>query len=276
MSLGLAFAQGLIGGFTKNIEREQDARGADDKRLADLQDMLFQGTINAAANGKPVPKELGERLKSAKSQLKNREGINIFGTNPSERLSIDMDGLSGVINEVGTYGRTYGTGKYLVGFKTERDGKVANYRDWLSEVSAYKPGSPQYQSLVNLRANQPFQWNLLYQDIKASQNGLYENNTANDPEGLSGFVPDYSGTLEGAAYFGLDKVSGINYFDANKMLQFKDGTTTDTSSNIDENVIYDARITAVKNQQKNNKKRIFLKLQLCSNLKMDSQTCKLT
>ena len=88
MSLGLAFAQGLIGGFTKNIEREQDARGADDKRLADLQDMLFKGTINAAANGKPVPKELGERLKSAKSQLKNREGINIFGTNPSERLSI--------------------------------------------------------------------------------------------------------------------------------------------------------------------------------------------
>ena len=100
MSFGLAFAQGLIGGFTKNIEREQDARGADDKRLADLQDMLFQGTINAAANGKPVPKELGERLKSAKSQLKNREGINIFGTNPSERLSIDMDGLSGIMNGV--------------------------------------------------------------------------------------------------------------------------------------------------------------------------------
>ena len=110
MSLGLAFAQGLIGGFTKNIEREQDARGADDKRLADLQDMLFQGTITAAANGKPVPKELGERLKSAKSQLKNRKGINIFGTNPSERLSIDMDGLSGVVNgvdanliEIGSY-----------------------------------------------------------------------------------------------------------------------------------------------------------------------------
>ena len=262
MSIGLAFVNGLVGGFQKNIEREQIARDADDQRLARLQDTLFNMTGTAVANGKPVPKQLGDMLKKAKEDVGNRPDIGLFGTGKADRLSLDfneemMSKLSQNVNDVSKFGRTYGTGKYLVGFKTKREGKVANYRDWLSEVSAYKPGSPQYQSLVNLRANQPFQWNLLYQDIKASQNGLYENNTANDPEGLSGFVPDYSGTLEGAAYFGLNNVSAINYFDANKMLQFKDGTTTDTSSSIDENVIYDARITAVKNQQKNNKKMNF-------------------
>ena len=262
MSIGLAFVQGLVGGFQKNIEREQIARDADDQRLAGLQDTLFNMTGTAVANGKPVPKQLGDMLRKAKEDVGNRPSIGLFGTGKADRLSLDfneemMSKLSQNVNDVSKFGRTYGTGKYLVGFKTKREGKVANYRDWLSEVSAYKPGSSQYQSLVNLRANQPFQWNLLYQDIKASQNGLYENNTANDPEGLSGFVPDYSGTLEGAAYFGLNNVSAINYFDANKMLQFKDGTTTDTSSSIDENVIYDGRIAAVKTRQKNNKKKEF-------------------
>jgi len=31
MSIGLAFVQGLVGGFQKNIEREQTARAADDQ-----------------------------------------------------------------------------------------------------------------------------------------------------------------------------------------------------------------------------------------------------
>jgi len=56
MSFGLAFVQGLVGGFQKNIEREQIARDADDQRLAGLQDTLFQMTGTAVANGKPVPK----------------------------------------------------------------------------------------------------------------------------------------------------------------------------------------------------------------------------
>ncbi len=259
MSFGLAFVQGLVGGFQKNIDREQTARDADDQRLAGLQDTLFQMTGTAVANGKPVPKQLGDMLRKAKEDVGNRPSIGPFGTGKADRLSLDfneemMSKLSQNVNDVSKFGRTYGTGEYLVGFKTKRDGKVANYRDWLSEVSAYKPGSSQYQSLVNLKANQPFQWNLLYQDIKASQNGLYENHTANDPEGLSGFVPDYSGTLEGAAYYGLDKVSAINFFDANKLLQFKNEETTDTSSNIDDNVIYNARIDAVRNKQKANKK----------------------
>ena len=62
MSFGLALAQGLIGGFTKNIEREQDARISDDQRMADLQDMFFQGTIKSAQDGTPMPKQIGGKL----------------------------------------------------------------------------------------------------------------------------------------------------------------------------------------------------------------------
>ena len=254
MSFGLAFAQGLVGGFRKNIEREQQARVTDDERYAGLQDMLFKGTMEAAKDGKPMPKFIGDKLRDAKQQIDDRPDIGLFGTGVADRLNIDMTELAGNINNIEKYGRTYGTGKYLVGFKTKREGKIANYRDWLAEVSAYKPGSSEYQSLVNLRINQPFQWNLLYEDIKASQNGLYENAEKNDPDRKNIFQKDYTGTLEGAAYEGLNKVSAINFFDDNKLLQMKNGETTDTSSNIDEVVIYNGRVNAIRSKQKANKK----------------------
>jgi len=101
MSIGLAFVQGLVGGFQKNIEREQTLRAADDQRLAGLQDMLFQGTIEAAKAGKPVPKFLGEKLKQAKTQVANRPSIGPFGTGIADRLDIDLTGLAGEMNSIG-------------------------------------------------------------------------------------------------------------------------------------------------------------------------------
>ena len=99
MSIGFAFAKGLIGGFQKNIETEQGLRGLDDQRLAKLQDALFTGTLDAAKSGKPVPQHLGAALRRGKKQLSEREGINLFGTNTAPRLDIDLTGLSGVLNE---------------------------------------------------------------------------------------------------------------------------------------------------------------------------------
>src|SRR6056300_856603 len=101
MSIGLAFVQGLVGGFQKNIEREQTLRTADDQRLANLQDMLFQGTIEAAKAGKPVPKFLGEKLKQVKEQVANRPDIGPFGTGVADRLDIDLTGLAGQMNGIG-------------------------------------------------------------------------------------------------------------------------------------------------------------------------------
>ena len=41
MSIGLAFVKGLVGGFSKNIEREREARGEDDARIAELENFVF-------------------------------------------------------------------------------------------------------------------------------------------------------------------------------------------------------------------------------------------
>ena len=101
MSIGLAFAQGLIGGFTKNIEREQIARDADDQRLAGLQDTLFAATAKAAAEGNPVPKQLGEILKTAKTDVGNRPDIGLFGAGKADRLNLDFTGLAGTMNNIG-------------------------------------------------------------------------------------------------------------------------------------------------------------------------------
>ena len=100
MSIGLAFAQGLIGGFQKNIEREQIARDADDQRLAGLQDTLFAATAKAAAEGNPVPTQLGEILRTAKTDVDKRPDIGLFGTGKADRLNLDFTGLAGIINGV--------------------------------------------------------------------------------------------------------------------------------------------------------------------------------
>ena len=101
MSFGLAFAQGLVGGFTKNIEREQIKRDADDQRLAGLQDMLFQGTIKSAQDGTPMPQQIGDMLKKAKEDIANRPNIGPFGRGKADPLNLDFDKLSGVVNGVG-------------------------------------------------------------------------------------------------------------------------------------------------------------------------------
>lgn len=101
MSIGLAFVQGLVGGFQKNIEREQALRTADDQRLAGLQDTLFQATAKAAAEGNPVPSQLGDMLRKAKQDIADRPDIGLFGTGKAERLNLDFTGLAGTMNDVG-------------------------------------------------------------------------------------------------------------------------------------------------------------------------------
>ena len=40
MSIALGFIKGLVGGFTQNIAQEQQARGADDQRVAELENLM--------------------------------------------------------------------------------------------------------------------------------------------------------------------------------------------------------------------------------------------
>jgi len=89
MSIGLAFVKGLVGGFQKNIDREREARGADDARIAELENFVFEAATDPK---KRVPKELGRIIQDGKRQLADREPIDIFGR-AGDRLSLDMTNL---------------------------------------------------------------------------------------------------------------------------------------------------------------------------------------
>ena len=96
MSFGLGLVKGLVGGFTRNIEEERQARAADDQRLATLEDTLFAAALDPK---KKVSKELGNMLKEAQTTLEDRGSIDIFGR-AGPRLKLDMDKLQNVINTV--------------------------------------------------------------------------------------------------------------------------------------------------------------------------------
>ena len=122
MSIGLAFVKGLVSGFSKNIDREREARGADDARIAELENFVFEAATNPK---KRVPEELGNILRDAKTQVAGRGPIDILGR-PSDRLNLDMTRLKTMVDEVdeqkfltfGTYkmpiNAEYRTGKSIV------------------------------------------------------------------------------------------------------------------------------------------------------------------
>jgi hypothetical protein len=95
MSIGLAFVKGLVGGFSKNIEREREARGAEDARIAELENFVFQAATDPK---KRVPEELGNILRDAKQQVADRDPIDIFGR-AGDRLNLDMSNLKTMIDE---------------------------------------------------------------------------------------------------------------------------------------------------------------------------------
>ena len=92
----LGLVKGLTGGFTRNIALEQEARGADDARVAALEDTIIKASTDPK---KRVPLALGNMLKDAQSQLEKRGPINIFGQE-GPRLKLDMDKIAGLMNEV--------------------------------------------------------------------------------------------------------------------------------------------------------------------------------
>ena len=96
MSIALGFIKGLVGGFTQNIAQEQQARGADDQRVAELENLILQASLDPK---KRVPKEVGNALKQARADLSKRGSIDLFGR-AGPRLQINMDEISKVVNEV--------------------------------------------------------------------------------------------------------------------------------------------------------------------------------
>jgi len=141
MSIGLAFVQGLVGGFQKNIEREQTSRTTQDQRLASLQDTLFAATAKAAAEGNPVPASLGMKLKQAKidlDQSRKDNPIGLFGTGKADPLNLDITEIAGTMNDVGGSYFELGNLKIPMGplYAKEKDPFRRSYL-FLTEIDKY-------------------------------------------------------------------------------------------------------------------------------------------
>lgn len=115
MSIGLSFVRGLIGGFQKNIDREREARGADDKRIADLENFVFEAATDPK---KRVPKELGRIIQDAKQQVSGRKPIDIFGR-AGDRLNIDMTNLQQTVAEADDDKKFLTFGQYKMPISSE-------------------------------------------------------------------------------------------------------------------------------------------------------------
>ena len=89
MSFGLGLVKGLVGGFTRNIQQEQQARAKDDTRIAELENFIIEASLDPK---KRVPQELGNMIKNAKASLDNRGSIDLFGRQ-GPRLQLDMEDL---------------------------------------------------------------------------------------------------------------------------------------------------------------------------------------
>ena len=94
-----SFAMSLLSGFVKqarsDVSLEQKKRDEDDARLAQLEDLVFGAALDPKKN---ISKSLTAVLQQAKTDLDNREPIDLLGT-PSERLRLNLKDVQQMIND---------------------------------------------------------------------------------------------------------------------------------------------------------------------------------
>lgn len=92
MGVGAALALGLIQGFTKNIEKEQQSRQLDRDTLRNANNLM----LTAAVQGNLHPQNaavIGAAIKDARGELDAKERIDIFGTR-TEPINFDITELA--------------------------------------------------------------------------------------------------------------------------------------------------------------------------------------
>ena len=171
MSIGLAFVKGLVGGFQRNIDREREARGADDARIAELENFVFQAATDPK---KRVPKELGRIIQDGKRQLADREPIDIFGRS-GDRLSLDMTNLQQLamgaedenLIKIGTYSFP-GTPTYFE-TTTQNDGFKRSTQYWKSLQDHFASDPNNYNRFRQHFESKPNERMFLNADFKKNQ-----------------------------------------------------------------------------------------------------------
>ena len=101
MGIGFAFAQGLVGGFTKNIDRVQAKRDKDDAKVDALEGQLTTALLQPADKRPSVDSisAIQGIIKDAKGQQAGRGKIDAFGR-AEKPLNLDVMKTANLINQV--------------------------------------------------------------------------------------------------------------------------------------------------------------------------------
>lgn len=113
MGIGASFAMGLVSGFTRNIELERERRLTDQQKVDLLEQQLFKSITEGDATSAGV-ESASALIKSARTQLNEREPIDMFGTQ-TDGMDLDFASMKSAIDSVSTYGTSYGTGANVFG-----------------------------------------------------------------------------------------------------------------------------------------------------------------
>lgn len=211
MSIGLAFVQGLVGGFQKNIEREQIAREKDADKITNFENMVLQGAMDSVKSGKAFPSIFGDRLKAAKDEVANQPDIGPFGTGVADRIDIDLTGLAGNINNVSSFGRVYGTPEtFQLGFNAKDVYDEKTTRQFISEAVSLTRNEEGLKRLRSLKKLNPVAYDEFVSAIQSSSALLVEKAQLANPNKDKNFqISVRNIKREDHPLFGIDKIYEI-------------------------------------------------------------------
>ena len=139
MGIGAAFATGLIGGLTRNMEREYEKRQTDQQKIDAVQTLLTEYAMKPAdeksATGVNAVRDM---LVGARKEVEGRPRVGLLGQRSPE-LELDIGKLSSTMDAVSAYEFYVGSGDNKIGFNIKRPDKidVATGRAIFAEVGRH-------------------------------------------------------------------------------------------------------------------------------------------
>ena len=124
MGIGAAFATGLIGGLTRNMEREFEKRQSDQEKIDAVQTLLTEYTMKPddekSVSGVNAVRAM---LTGAQEEVANRPRVGLLGRRSPE-LELDIGEMKGIMDELASYEWYVGSGDNKIGWNIKRPDKI--------------------------------------------------------------------------------------------------------------------------------------------------------
>ena len=209
MGIGAAFAAGLIGGFTKNIEEERAKRLSDQEKVDQLNILMAEYAMKPADERSAAGvNAVRDMITSAQSQMEGRESINLIGSR-SAGLDLDISKVKGIIDDVATGYKMIGGYKVPVPDDYKDDGKTSSSVVLFDAIN---------QEFINNRQrfDAHFQQNpgdmIVFRDRVNNLAGDYiSNRSTQNGINIRTIAPsDIAGFSDLSEYFGIGKTRQFN------------------------------------------------------------------